>query len=138
MTVQREWVIPMWSFGDRIRKIRTDLGMTQVQFAESLGVTSNALAQWESDRNQPRRMVEVAEKIEELYKVPAAWVLGVDIAPFPVTASEARQLERELHQRSLRLPRLDSNQQPFGLRSAHLLKCIGRVAQPLTGDDEAL
>ena len=38
--------------GEELRKIRLKMGLTQVQMAEEIGVTSNALAMWERDERK--------------------------------------------------------------------------------------
>ncbi|WP_375537680.1 helix-turn-helix domain-containing protein [Curtobacterium sp. MCBD17_032] len=67
---------PTFSFGERVRKVRRETGMTQAEFAEKLGVGRQAYAAWEVDKNTPPRMVEVAERLEELTGVGREWFLG--------------------------------------------------------------
>lgn len=45
--------------GDEIRGIRARLGLTQTEFAERVGVTRDAVAQWETARTRPRRPAEI-------------------------------------------------------------------------------
>jgi transcriptional regulator with XRE-family HTH domain len=101
---RKNFVIPTWSFGDRIRKARSIVGMTQAQFAMAIDVSDASLAQWETDRARPRDLLAVAKRVQKLTQVPAQWLLGLSL-----------------------LPRLDSNQEPSGLRS-----------QPCSDVDESL
>lgn len=39
-------------FGRRLREIRTERGMTQVQIATALGITKNAITNWETGDSQ--------------------------------------------------------------------------------------
>lgn len=70
-------VFPVWSLGDRLRKVRLTAGLDQRQFAEALGVQPGSLAAWETDRSTPRKLVDIAKTIEKVTGVPAAWTLGV-------------------------------------------------------------
>ena len=68
--------IPQWTFGERVRKVRRQSDLTQVEFAEKLGVTRAALESWESGRNEPRNIVDVAVRLEAITGVPRQWFLG--------------------------------------------------------------
>lgn len=74
-------VIPTWTFADKLRKCRGVTGMDQRTFAEHIGVKASAYAQWEADNNKPRDIVTVAKSVERLTRVPAAWLLGIDVGP---------------------------------------------------------
>lgn len=87
-------VVPVWSFGDRARKIRRDvLKVDQQGFARLLGVTAQAAGAWESRNAQPRDVVAIARRIELLTGVPASWTLGLDeaaaVAVQPAAAAES-------------------------------------------------
>ena len=41
------------SIGTTIKKLRRERDMTQEQLADSLGITANAVSQWECDRTAP-------------------------------------------------------------------------------------
>lgn len=71
-------VIPEWSIADRLRKIRRDYAhMDQDQFADALGVKPSRYGAWETGRNKPENLVDLARRVEEVTGVPAAWTLGV-------------------------------------------------------------
>ena len=42
--------------GGSVRRIRKDMGLTQIQFAERLGVASITVHRWESGQSRPRRL----------------------------------------------------------------------------------
>ena len=45
-------------FGDKIKQYRSQQGLTQKQLAESLGITSQTVSNWESGRSQPSKLVQ--------------------------------------------------------------------------------
>jgi transcriptional regulator with XRE-family HTH domain len=69
--------LPEWTLADRLRKIRRDRHLTQQEIAGELGIKSVTWAAWESGRNRPEDVLQVAVAIERRYGVPAAWTLGV-------------------------------------------------------------
>jgi transcriptional regulator with XRE-family HTH domain len=73
--------VPGWTFADRIRKVRRELGMSQADFSEAIGVTRQALASWEAGSAQPGHLVDVARAIEGEFGYSAAWLLGLMEAP---------------------------------------------------------
>lgn len=70
------WV-PRWTLADRLRKIRRDSRLNQQDFAAALGIKPTTYAAWEAGRNEPTRILELAESIEAAFDVPAAWLLGL-------------------------------------------------------------
>lgn len=77
MSTQTVMRVPEWTFGDRIRKIRRDVGLTQGEFAERIGRGAKAVAAWESGKSQPEDVVAVAKRIQLTMGVPAEWTLGL-------------------------------------------------------------
>lgn len=83
---------PDWSFGDRVRKARTTVGMTQEEFATAIGVGESSLAAWETDRAMPRsrQIVDVCKRIEAVTNIPHLWLLGAEEpTPTPPPATGA-------------------------------------------------
>lgn len=79
--------IPEWTFADRVRKARLSVEMDQKTFAQQIGKTSSAVAQWEAGNSRPRDIVNVAKSIEMLTRIPASWILGVDAPNAPEPAN---------------------------------------------------
>jgi transcriptional regulator with XRE-family HTH domain len=75
--------LPVWTFGDRIRKARSLVKLGQREFAVAIDVTDSSLAAWETDRSTPRDIVTVAKRVELLTRIPASWLLGVDSPQAP-------------------------------------------------------
>lgn len=50
-------IIPQWTLGDRLRKARELTGLTQVQFAEELGLSRATVNNSEMGKTTPRRPV---------------------------------------------------------------------------------
>ena len=66
----------MWTFAERVRKVRRDQGLTQAAFADKLDVGEKAYAAWESGKNEPASLVDIAVKLEQVTGVPRQWFLG--------------------------------------------------------------
>ena len=56
---------------ERIKELRTQLGMTQAQFAQNLGVDPATISKWEHSGKIPERK---QKRIEELYGVNREWL----------------------------------------------------------------
>ncbi len=70
--------IPQWTLGDRLRRIRRDVRLSQHDFAARIGVGPKAYAAWEADKNRPGDVVAVAQRVQLAFGVPAHWTLGID------------------------------------------------------------
>jgi transcriptional regulator with XRE-family HTH domain len=46
---------PSWSFGERLRTIRSALGLSQEQLAKRAGLDESTIATWEMGRHRPIR-----------------------------------------------------------------------------------
>ncbi len=68
--------IPVWTWADRLRKVRRDANLTQEEFATKIGVTRQAFAAWEAGRSIPGDVAGVAVRLERATGVPRAWFLG--------------------------------------------------------------
>jgi len=74
-------VVPEWTLGDRFAKSREYAGLTQAEIAVELTVrgiktSESAVAAWERDRNQPRRLYTVVRVWADITSVNADWLLG--------------------------------------------------------------
>lgn len=61
------------TIGDRVREIRTGMGLIRDDFAELMGVSRNTLARYETDERKPD--ADFIIKFCEEYEVSADWLL---------------------------------------------------------------
>ena len=92
-----------WTLGDRLRKAHRSVGVSQEEFAATLGVNRKSLAAWELDTNEPRNLLALARRMELAYKIPVSWTLGLET--YPGTDSEEPRPE---------CPQRGSNPRPMG------------------------
>lgn len=62
------------NFAQRVRKLRTDAGLTQNEIAEKLGLTNRAVGAWEAGRSKPR--LDKMAQLADLFSVPVSELLG--------------------------------------------------------------
>lgn len=93
----KKWV-PQWSFGDRLRKVRTELGMDQREFATKLQIKAPTLSSYEAGRANPRArdLPGLASRLQALTGVPREWFLGWDDENGPAS-EETRPLLTLVH-----------------------------------------
>ena len=65
--------VPEWTDGDKLRKVRRHLKMTQEQFATALQVNPITYGAWESDRNRITDMKAIARRIKAMTGTPLWW-----------------------------------------------------------------
>lgn len=66
------------SIGTTIKKLRRDQNITQEQLAELLGVSTNAVSQWECDKTAPD--ISHLPVLANIFEVSADVLLEIDIA----------------------------------------------------------
>lgn len=64
-----------FSLGGRIKKLRTDLGYTQKEFAELIGVPQPSLSAYENDKNLPAS--DVLIKLAHKCGISLDWLCGI-------------------------------------------------------------
>jgi DNA-binding XRE family transcriptional regulator len=72
--------VPEWTFGDKVRKVRRELKLTQADFAGRLGVKENTYNAWETGRNTPnlKDAQQVAKRLRLMCGIPEWWILGLE------------------------------------------------------------
>ena len=77
----------MENFGEKIRELRKERGITSYEMATKLGISRNTLTNWERGEKEPHA-VEILEEMSEILKVPLQELLagenGVRIENNPV------------------------------------------------------
>ena len=70
----------MYMLNERIRSLRTSRGITQVELANSLSVSKQAVSNWENDNIQPS--IDMLVKIAKYFSVSTDYLLGLDNRKF--------------------------------------------------------
>ncbi|KZL93941.1 helix-turn-helix domain-containing protein [Clostridium magnum] len=74
-------------FGDRIKQLRENAGMTQAELGKLVGVSDRVLGYYESNERFPRKQ-EVISKFASVFNVSVDYLLGTD-GSFMQDAGEA-------------------------------------------------
>lgn len=77
------------TFGDRVRRLRTVLGMTQNQFGETLAYSGAAVARWEKMDHDPRSARRIVAAVRMVYGEQAERFLTSGDEPTDKGAPEA-------------------------------------------------
>ena len=80
------------TFGEKLKKIRTDRGLTQDELAEILYVSRTAVSKWESGRGFPN--IESLKAISKYFSVTVDALLSSDEL---MTLAEQDQKQKEMH-----------------------------------------
>lgn len=64
-------------FGDRVRKLREQAGMTQAELGKIIGVSDRVLGYYEANERFPRKP-EVISKLAETFNVSTDYLIGTD------------------------------------------------------------
>ena len=64
----------------RIKQLRIERGLSQVDLAEKLGVSKQSISNWENDNIQPS--IEMLLKISRIFSVSTDYLLGEDSREF--------------------------------------------------------
>lgn len=65
--------VPEWTDGDKLRKVRRHLKLSQEEFAERLQVNPSTYMAWESDRNHVKDLRTIARRIKAMAGTPLWW-----------------------------------------------------------------
>ena len=80
------------TFGKKIKKLRTDNGLTQDELAEKIYVTRTAISKWESDRGFPN--IESLKAISKYFSVSLDELLSGEEL---IVLAEQEQRQKEKH-----------------------------------------
>ena len=64
-------------FGDRLKKLREDKGLTQAELGKLIGVSDRVIGYYESNDRIPKKQ-ETFQKISEVFNVSVDYLLGTD------------------------------------------------------------
>lgn len=64
-------------FGDRVRQLRENAGMTQAELGKLIGVSDRVLGYYEANERFPRKQ-EVIAKLSSVFNVSVDYLIGTD------------------------------------------------------------
>lgn len=91
----------MESFGERIRELRKERGLTSYEMATRLGISRNTLTNWERGEKEPHA-VEILEEMADILQVPLKSLLEEGKA----TSIEENPMIKNLNERVTRLEQI--------------------------------
>lgn len=66
----------MENFGERLRELRTEAGLTQKQLAAEIGNAQSAIVYWESNKQEPT--ISALKKLCLYFGVTADYLIGLE------------------------------------------------------------
>ena len=81
------------TLGEKLKKLRTDNGLTQEDLAEKLYVSRTAISKWESNRGYPN--IETIKAISKFFSISIDELLSSDEL-FTIVEEDSRQKENRL------------------------------------------
>ena len=78
-------------FADRLKEIRTEKGITQVQLAETMGVFKGTVAMWETGKREPN--FETLNQLSDIFDKRIDYILG-----YSNDASSPKMTEEDIDQ----------------------------------------
>ncbi len=75
-----------YEIGNRIRKFREELGISQKQLAEQIGVSNSRISNWEQGINRPD--ADILAKLCTALNVSPSLLLGVKLSTDELTEQE--------------------------------------------------
>lgn len=100
-------------FADRLKEIRAEKGITQVQLAETMGVSKGTVAMWETGKREPN--FETLNQLSEIFDKRIDYILGYsnDTSSPQMTEEDIEQLgvwetEEQFHEAMMAYLRLDA------------------------------
>ena len=79
--------VSLMLIGDKIRELRTQKDISQQELAKVIGVSDQAISQWENNKKQPR--MGSVEKLANYFNVPKSYLIEDSIDMDKVVASTA-------------------------------------------------
>ena len=66
----------MIDFGEKLKELRIEQGLTQKQLANEIGNTQSAIVYWESNKQEPT--ISTLKKLCRFFNVSADYLIGLE------------------------------------------------------------
>ena len=77
-------------FPERLKQLRKEKGMTQIDLAKTLGVSSGTVAMWETGKRKPS--FDMFDRLTALFDKRIDYILGASDDPTPLKAGDGEAL----------------------------------------------
>ena len=77
-------------FPERLKQLRKEKGMTQIELATALGISSGTVAMWETGKRKPS--FEMMERLTDVFDKRLGYILGTSDNPEKMDDDETAQL----------------------------------------------
>ena len=68
-------------FAERLKQLRKEKGMTQIELAKTIGVSNGTVAMWETGKRRPS--FELLERLSDVFDRRLDYILGASDDPLP-------------------------------------------------------
>lgn len=117
------------TIGQRIAMKRRELGISQIELGERMGVSRQSVSKWEADGAIPE--IDKLIALSKLFGVSVGWLLGVECDTQPEVPAEAEFTDREweiIHRLTQERPQLPKWLLPLTAAAAAVSLCAAILA----------
>lgn len=82
----------------RLKELRKELGLTQEELGEQVGLANNTISRYETGSNEPTKF-ETWQKLADFFNVPVDYLLGISKDRSTLTIDDLNQEEQEAYER---------------------------------------
>ena len=82
---------------NRIKDLRKEIGLTQEELGEQVGMPNNTLSQYETGKREPK--LETWQKLADFFNVPVDYLLGISKDRSTLTIDDLNAEEQEAYER---------------------------------------
>ena len=75
-------------FSERLKQLRKEKGLTQIEFAKAIGVSGGTVAMWETGKRRPS--FEMLNVLTDFFDRSLDYILGTSDVPYPEKLTESQ------------------------------------------------
>ena len=83
---------------NRLKELRKEIGLTQEELGEQVGLANNTISRYETGSNEPAKF-ETWQKLADFFNVPVDYLLGISKDSSTLTIDDLNPKEQEAYER---------------------------------------